>query len=292
MSAAVHHLVGWWHDVHKHPELPKTKQNLRHVPSPPFPKLLEIIGFVLLCILVPIVVGKICDYLLIGSSIHHHIRHFLIWFLMLIIEFAYVNHIVTRRPSWFLSRHGDSRDIWTIIILSIFCYFGGAFLTQPETGLFTGESFWIDGLYVAWFLLFSHASYIHRLPHEFYASLNPQDIAKTSSTYRTLLVLSLRVGPTGYLIILRFKHMFLHEPLYFFIHMGVLVILLWITWLVTDTHYPHIHHYFIGLFFVFSSGYYANQNVSSIIPYAISSASFVEGAARWSCAPLWHTRHH
>ena len=65
-------------------------------------------------------------------------------------------------------------------------------------------------LYIVPFILFANCSYIHRLPHEFHASMNAKDIAKSTTSFRKIFVLFMRTVPTTYLIILRFYHMAVH----------------------------------------------------------------------------------
>lgn len=61
-----------------------------------------------------------------------------------------------------------------------------------------------------------------------------------------------------------------------------------ITFAVRVTHYLHLHHWAAGLLFVPVAA--SSFDVVTLVLSGFSLAQFAEGAARWSCAPLWHSR--
>lgn len=72
----------------------------------------------------------------------------------------------------------------------------------------------------------SHCSYIHRLPHEFYASMNYSDIKKSLTRVRGIFVLLMRVLPVIAIALMRFGYMFANGKLNFKFFYNLIIYLL------------------------------------------------------------------
>ena len=119
---------------------PQTQiQNIIYKNSPPFPALWELCSFFLICFSLPFILGFGLDLILDPQCYYFiYLRGYTIWIAFLIIEFGYVNHIVTRRRSWFSGRHDGYSDFISVFLLATFAYIGGPFLHQSPPILFSG----------------------------------------------------------------------------------------------------------------------------------------------------------
>lgn len=62
----------------------------------------------------------------------------------------------------------------------------------------------------------------------------------------------------------------------------------WCTCAVRQRFYLHLHHWMVGA--VLMPVCHTEYPVLSLALLGICAAQFVEGASKWSCAPLWHRR--
>ena len=135
----------WW-GVHCHPEI--STQNLHDEITPVCPSVIELVGFIVLCLTAPLFISQLFDLLFAFTFVEtrfYCIKNFSIWLFLSLAEFYYVNNIVSRRPHGIRGRHNDSRDFWSIIILSIIAFLAGSFLTiSTETSLFSGQNYSTD----------------------------------------------------------------------------------------------------------------------------------------------------
>ena len=69
--------------------------------------------------------------------------------------------------------------------------------------------------------------------------------------------------------------------------LSVIGFLSFVTWALRRRYYLHLHHWFCGL--VLSPLAVCDPPWWSGVLLGVALGQFVEGASRWSCAPIWHT---
>lgn len=68
----------------------------------------------------------------------------------------------------------------------------------------------------------------------------------------------------------------------------VVLVLAWITLAIRHRYYLHMHHWFLAL--LMTPLTQTGSPLLTLIAVGFCAAQFVEGASKWSCAPIWHSR--
>ena len=229
--------------------------------------------------------------------------------------FAYTNFVTSARNSIFIGKHGTYRDILVVVTLipvivwlNIYTPGFHRFLFTPlDQTILSSHSIMNDSVKVGSLsvVLYSHIS----LDLGFFLGVHVVYITRPGSLLSGSFALSSSANSftllnnIGFLCKLFFILLNIHFHFLWCASRGELLlgVLLWhLPWLaiacialwMKKRWYLHLHHWFLGLVLMRA----AQQTPAPRIPLfdlfltGLAASQFVEGAARWSCAPLFHKR--
>lgn len=199
----------------------------------------------------------------------------LAWTLCLAAVFGYVAKVTTgRRRSPLRGRHGGHRDAAVVLLAALAL---APAVRLPETAADNALAFALP------LAVGAHFSYTEKLPRAAVRSLNPaswRDSRPVERWWMVLRMLVLAAVAAGLTV-----RLLLSPPAGPWIAAGSAALGLGL-WRIgrklrSAGYYPYVHHWFVFLWLaVLSTG--------STPLVSLACGAFVEGAARWSCAPLWH----
>jgi hypothetical protein len=192
--------------------------------------------------------------------------------------FAYINNVTSNRPHLFKGLYNDYREVLILNSLVPFVVFWG--FKRYESILFVNGSLelksflssFIGGLHINYVVKYGHLdSSMSTLDH-----VNPAVFAKIAGIIATAL--------THFYWLLE-TDLFVYRAS---AYLAVILFCVCISRTLSSTYYFHWHHYIAGL--MLSPLCHANPAWWALLLQGICMSQFVEGLARWSCAPLWHKR--
>ncbi|KJK57069.1 hypothetical protein [Saccharothrix sp. ST-888] len=261
----------WW-ELHTRPQPERTRGNIARPDwRPRTPALL--LGVPLLAatlLLAPALAGRLA-----GQGGPASLARCLGWSLCLAAVFGYVAKVTTGRRGWPLrGRHGGHRDAAVVLVAAPALF---PVVSVPTT---VGSNALLLALPLA---VGAHFSYTEKLPRTAVRSINSASWrgSRTAERWWMLLRLLVLAAVAAGLTV----RLLLSQPAGPWIAAGSAVLGLGL-WRIGRTlrsagYYPYVHHWFVFLWLaVLSAG--------STPLVSLASGAFVEGAARWSCAPLWH----
>jgi hypothetical protein len=212
--------------------------------------------------------------------------------------FVYTNYVTTRRNSLFRGAHGGFRDLLIvnaalplITVWSQLAAPGRLFLApstdvpgQPPAIAAFGGPYTVGAALAVGLFLGVHFLYLARVIR-FDGSISRVDAA---SGVGAVAIMAVKICLLSALSADHF--LWLHGQGRLWEGLGALAAVLavgvYITQALESQYYVHLHHWICGLLLLpFAVG---TSPVWSAVLIGFALGQFVEGAARWSCAPLWH----
>jgi hypothetical protein len=207
-----------------------------------------------------------------------------LWMLLCVCGFAWVSLVQCGRAHPFQDRAGGYTQFLYLVCLALFLY--------PLGPLHVLRAVSIDGARAVGMNLLGYALPFFIGLQFFY--LQNIDAINYSLNYRDFA----RMGPAGILVFsiggllllgllgmhLRWAKQAGMLPAYLAAIIASVLLLPLVTLLLRDTHYLHIHHWFVGAYFL---PYCRFANPVSRTAQAICAGVAVEGVAEWSMAPIW-----
>jgi hypothetical protein len=217
------------------------------------------------------------------------------FFVLLNVGFAYVNFVTTNRPSLFRGKHGGFRDICIVNLGLPFVLRLAVFVPRVHVHLFLADEGTLLPFpfltFYAWFLGGLHMTYVTRTG--FLAqSISAVDIRDPSSARLSAMAqLAFKLGFIITNIVLHIvwlagegAGLLLNRILLYAVFVGAVAT---VTAVARARYYVHLHHWMMGL--VLSPLCATDIGPAwCLMCLGFALSQFVEGAARWSCAPLWH----
>ena len=214
------------------------------------------------------------------------LRNQLMWAALLNTAFMYVAVVIAKRRSSLLrGRHGGYRDIVIVNLLAPLLYVMGIGQYQSVLEVHSPHVL----AFLLSFMVGLHMSLIARGPCASCArSLSTRELEHcrvtdiVSYTGKFLYMVALAVGHVMHLSSTG------RLPLYLPSYALCAAALLWVSHAVRDTHYLHLHHWAAGI--LLTPLCHVGLPLVSLLNLGFCAAQFVEGASKWSAAPLWHAR--
>jgi hypothetical protein len=198
--------------------------------------------------------------------------------------FAYINFVTTNRSHLFKGLFNDYREIILMNLLIPFIIYWG--FLRYESTLFDIYSLELI-CFLASFIGGLHINYIVKIGH-LDASMSTKLQNLPTSAYIAV------IGKIVTIIGLCSTHIFwLLEtglfPYRISAYLSVFALIVYISRSISKRYYFHWHHWIAGL--MLSPLCHANPAWWALVLQGVCLSQFVEGLARWSCAPLWHKLH-
>lgn len=210
-----------------------------------------------------------------------------LWYLLLIGGFAWVAMVQCGRPSPFAGRGGDHTQFIRLMLLGLPLYFVGprhVLRAWSEEGARSLR--WNVPGYVIPFFVGLQFFYLQRIDAINY-SVTWEDLSTMGGVARVvfgavaLLILGLAVFHVGLA-----RREGIAKP-YVATFLGALLFIAVWTWLVRESRYLHIHHWFLFCFFVPFARF---RHPVSVVAQALCAGIAVEGVAEWSMSTIWELR--
>ena len=211
--------------------------------------------------------------------------------------FAYTNYVTSDRTTFFIGKHGTYRDIIIILffifpILYIDIYIPGFHLVLfPNNKPF---SLTISTLYSHSSLLLGYYLGLHVLYLTRPGSILSGSFALSnkSSAFSLLKDLGFILKLGFILLNIHFHFMWCasrNELLFgIFLWHTPWVIITFLAFIYRKKYYLHLHHWFLGLILMRAAQQGNPHN--DLFLTGLAASQFIEGASRWSIAPLFHKR--
>ncbi|MET0623375.1 MAG: hypothetical protein ABW250_10390 [Pyrinomonadaceae bacterium] len=200
-----------------------------------------------------------------------------IWFLLLALAFSYVSKVTSRRRRIGIrGRHGGFRDFWIVqgvgFVAFVMEIHHSSIVWEEPSASRRAASLIIP------FLCGLHISYVEKLPAFLNRSTNLKNWRNGGTGTRVWMIA--RLAGLAYLM-----SRLMPADAWRYLCLAVVVLAAGM-WLITYRlkpfgYYGYLHHWFVALVL-------ALAGVASPPLHAFFMAVFIEGAARFSCAPLWH----
>jgi hypothetical protein len=205
--------------------------------------------------------------------------------------FAFTAYVTTCRPSPFLSAHGTYRDLLVInlaapVLSTLMVYPQAAHMFHWHAGaawtFFSPEFCVITGIFVG-----LHITYIVRSGF-CDKSISAVEVAGASGW--ALAGIIFRLALIGGFIMEHIRWVVDSGALWYRLplYIGMFATLTIINNAVTERYYFHWHHWAAAL--MLSPAACTHSTTLSLLLAGVVIGQHVDGAARWSCAPLWHRK--
>lgn len=209
------------------------------------------------------------------------------WTALMLGGFAYVALVVHGRESPFVSRAGNHGEaIRLLLSLPLLYVLAPRRVIRPFWPDWRAAARWNGLAYAAPFFAALHWDYLSMLPYVNH-SLTFSDFERMHPVGRAVF------GAGGVLILaLAAYHGVLarREGIlapYLGAMCAVIGGIALVTWFLHDSHYLHVHHYFLfGIFIPFTRF----PTPLSTVCQALCAGVYVEGVASWSMSTIWHPR--
>jgi hypothetical protein len=200
-----------------------------------------------------------------------------IWFLLLTLAFSYVSNVTSRRRAIGIrGRHGGFRDFLIVQTVGFVLFV----LAVHDSSIFWEESSTSRraASLIIPFLCGLHISYFEKLPAFLNRSTNLKNWRDGGTGTRVWIIA--RLAGLTYLM-----SRLMPANSWQFLCLTIVVVAA-VMWLINCRlkpfgYYGYLHHWFVALLL-------AIAGIASPPVHAFFLAVFIEGAARFSCAPLWH----
>lgn len=211
----------------------------------------------------------------------------LLWFALLIGGYAWVAIVQCGRPAPFIGRGGDHTHFMRLMVLALPLY-----LVGPRLVLRSWEEEGAAALrwnllgYVLPFFVGLQFFYLQRIRAINY-SLNYHDISTMGPTAMVVffsVAILIAAIAAFHLKLARDQAILLPYAVAF---VAALLVIAAITFLVHETRYLHIHHWFLFCFFVPFARF---RHPVSMVSQALCAGIAVEGVAEWSMSTIWELR--
>ena len=208
------------------------------------------------------------------------------WWVLLVSGYFYVAGILCQRDNPFQSGNPGAGDFVLVVLLSPFL-----FCLSPRHNWnptrFSASSIlkWNGVCYLLPFFLVLHWEFLgHAIGAQF--SLTAADLGSLDSPSRVALVVAFTVIAGLMACHLAWARRTGILFSYTIALCGVPCIIGIITLVLGDTHYLHVHHYFLGAFLF---PFFRFRNVPSFVAQALFLGLAVEGISRWGMDPMWYS---
>lgn len=141
-------------------------------------------------------------------------------------------------------------------------------------------------LFLCSYWLGLHVPYITRPGYMLSRSLSQQDLA--TAGLRGGIGLACKIGFVFYWVLEHCMYLAQHDMLLsrLCVYMAFVLAVVGVSYSVRDWYYWHLHHWAVGALLTVCC--HGTSPGWSMVLQGICLSQLVEGAARWSCAPLWH----
>ncbi|MBI1317830.1 MAG: hypothetical protein GC168_02640 [Candidatus Hydrogenedens sp.] len=215
-----------------------------------------------------------------------HLPRLAYWLGLFAAGFGYVAFVLCRRDTPISGPEDFPLEFWKLLAVGIALYAISANRTLKPFGAPGGTLWNLAGFGIPFFLML-HWEYVgqtfpwlnHSLTPWAFKRMTPASIAVFASGTLLVTFIALYHGR------LAWKERILRPYTGSFAALLAAVVL--ITFVLQRTHYPHIHHWFIGIMFI---PWLRFPHPLTLVCLGLSSGLFVEGAARWGMDTLWYPR--
>lgn len=225
---------------------------------------------------------------------HHPLRQrlglderLLLWLALLAGGYAWVAMVQCHRPAPFIGRAGDYTHFIRLMVMALPLYLAGPRLVLRSWSEEGVAALWKNAvLYVLPFFIGLQFFYLQRIDAINY-SLNYHDLSTMGAT--GIVVFSAAAGLIAGLAIF---HVMLARQArilvsYAATFIGAILAIVFVSYLVRETRYVHIHHWFLFAFFVPFARF---RHPISTVAQAVCAAIMVEGVAEWTMSTIWELR--
>lgn len=226
-----------------------------------------------------------------SHSTHHSVKGLLLLSGMLVAGFVYTNFVTTARDCAFRGRHGGYRDIMMVLAFTPYLWYTSllpytSIMFAPDAD--THHGMLLACIFVGFYLLGLHTPYLVRAGI-FQKSVSQAELASGSWGVKvSILTRLIIIGGfvCGHLLHLLDTGLLVQRGSQYALILASIVA---VSVSTQEAYYLHWHHWIAGL--MLSPLCHNRSTEVSVAFLGFVAAQFAEGAARWSCAPMWH-RHH